>query len=57
MISFCKNQCIISNKRSYSKVCKAEKIVKIFRLGVKLQLFVYNNGITFKISKLIVGHI
>ena len=34
-----------------------KKIVKIFRLGVKLQVFVYNNGITFKISKLIVGHI
>ena len=31
--------------------------MKIFRLGAKLQLFVYNNGITFKISKLIVGHI
>ena len=30
--------------------------MKIFRLGEKLQLFV-NNGITFKISKLIVGHI
>ena len=32
-------------------------MLKKFRLGVKLQLFVYNNGITFKISKLIVGHI
>ena len=31
--------------------------MKIFRLGAKLQLFVNNNGITFKISKLIVGHI
>ena len=31
--------------------------MKIFRLGTKLQLFVYNNGTTFKISKLIVGHI
>ena len=44
-------------KRSYSKVSKAQGIVKIFRLGAKLQLFVYNNGITFKISTLIVGHI
>ena len=31
--------------------------MKIFRLGAKLQLFVNNNGITFKISKLTVGHI
>ena len=31
--------------------------MKIFRLAAKLQVFVYNNGITFKISKLIVGHI
>ena len=45
-------------KRSYSKVSNAQGIVKIFRLGAKLQLFIYNNGITFKISQLlIVGHI
>ena len=31
--------------------------MNIFRLTTKLQLFVYNNGITFKISKLIIGHI
>ena len=33
------------------------KEVIIFKLGAKLQLFVNNNGITFKISKLIVGAI
>ena len=32
-----------------------KEIVKIFRFGAKLQLFVNSNGI--KISKLIVGHI
>ena len=31
--------------------------MRIFKLGADLQLFVYNNGITFKISKLIVGPI
>ena len=49
--------CLISKERTYSKGCNAEKIVRIFGLGAKLQLFVYNNGIIFKISKLIVGHI
>ena len=29
--------------------------MRIFKLGAVLQLFVYNNGITFKISRLIVG--
>ena len=38
MISFCKNQCIISKERSYPKVCNAERIVKIFKLEAKLQL-------------------
>ena len=57
MISFCKNKCTILEEESYSKVSNAERIVKIFRLGAELQSFVYNNGITFKISKLIVGHI
>ena len=38
IISLCKNQCIISKERSYSKVYNAERIVKIFRLEVKLQL-------------------
>ena len=40
MISFCKNQRIISKKGSYSKVCNAERIVKVFRLEAKLQLSV-----------------
>ena len=44
-------------KRSYSNVSNAQGIVKIFRLAAKLQLFVYNNDISFKLSKLIVGHI
>ena len=44
-------------KRSYYEVSNAEEIVKIFGLEAEFQLFVYNNGITFKISKLIVGHI
>ena len=57
MISFCKNNCIILEKKSYSEVFNAQGIVKIFTLGAKLQPFVYDNGITFKISKLIVGHI
>ena len=57
MISFCKDNCIILEKISYSEVFNAQGIVKIFRLEAKLQLFVYNNGITFKISELIVGHI
>ena len=29
--------------------------MQIFKLGADLQLFVYNNGITFKVSRLIVG--
>ena len=45
MISFCKNNCIIL------EVFNAQGIVKIFKLEAKLQLFVYNHGITFKISK------
>ena len=52
MISFCKNLCIIYKKkrkrRSYSKVCNAERIVKIFRLEAKLQLSVYNKVGTLK---------
>ena len=31
--------------------------MKIFRLGAKLQIFVHNNGVTFKISQLTVGPI
>ena len=38
MISFCKNQCVISKERSVSKVCNAERIEKIYRLEAKLQL-------------------
>ena len=38
MISFCKNQCIISKNRSYSKTYNAEEIVRIFGLGAELQL-------------------
>ena len=57
MISFCKNQCSISKKRSYFKLSNAEKVVRIFRLGAELQICVHNNCITFKISKLIVGPI
>ena len=34
MISFCKYQCIILRKRSYYKAFNAERIVKIFRLGI-----------------------
>ena len=57
MISICKNKCIIlEKKKSYSEVVNAQEIVKIFRLVAKLQLFVYNNSITLKISELIVGH-
>ena len=29
--------------------------MRIFKFGAELQIFVYNNGITFKISRLIVG--
>ena len=38
IISFCKSLCIISKKRSDSKVCNAERIVQIFGLGAELQL-------------------
>ena len=38
MISFCKNQCIISKERSHSKVCNAERVLNIFRLEAKLQV-------------------
>ena len=41
-------------KRKRSKVFNAERIVRISILGEELQLFVYNNASTFKISKLIV---
>ena len=44
MISFCKKQCIISKKDHILRFVMLKKIVKIFRLRVKLQLFVYNNG-------------
>ena len=44
-------------KGKHSKVSNAERIVIIFILGEELQLFVYNNGSTFKISQLIVGPI
>ena len=57
VISLCKNKCSIPEKRSYSKPSNAERIVKIFRLGAEIQLFVHNNGITIEISKLIVGYI
>ena len=42
-------------KGKHSKVFNAERIVRIFILGEELQLFVYNNCSTFKISQLIVG--
>ena len=42
-------------KGKHSKVFNAERIVRIFILGEELQLCVYNNGSTFKISQLIVG--
>ena len=44
-------------KGKHSKVFNAERIVRIFILGKELQLFVYNNGSTFKISQLIIGPI
>ena len=44
-------------KRKHSKFSNAERIVRIFRLGGELQLCVHDNGITFRISKLIVGPI
>ena len=43
MIFFCKSKSIILEKRSYSKVSNAQGIVKLFRLGAKLQLFVYTS--------------
>ena len=57
MISFCKNQCFSSKRRSYSKLSNADKIIRICRLGAELQIYEHNNCITFKISKLIVGPI
>ena len=45
----------VSLKIKYSKVSNAERIVRIFLLREKLQLFVYENVSAFKISKLIVG--
>ena len=42
-------------KGKNSKVFNAERIVRIFIVGKELQLFVYNNGSTFKISQLILA--
>ena len=44
-------------KRKHSKLSNAERIVRIFRLGAELQLYVHDNGITFRNNKLIVGPI
>ena len=41
-------------KRTFSEDFNAERIVKIFQLGVELQLSVYHNGSAVKIIKLIV---
>ena len=45
----------LEKKLAHSKAFSTEKIVRIFKLGPELQSFVYNNGMTFKISILIVG--
>ena len=44
-------------KKKHSRDFSGERIVRIFILGEKLQLFVINNASTFRISKLIVGSI
>ena len=52
MISFYKINCIILEKKDHIlRFLILNGIVKIFRLGAKLQIFVYNNGITFRDSK------
>ena len=57
MTILAKRQCITLLKRTYSKLSNAREIVRIFGLGAELQLYLHNNGITFRISKLIVGPI
>ena len=44
-------------KQKHSRDFNGERIVRIFIIGEKLQLFVINNASTFKLSKLIVGSI
>ena len=43
-----------SENRAFCKLSNGERIVKIFRLEAALQLFVYQNASTVKISKVIV---
>ena len=38
IVLLCINVCVISKERTYSKVCNAERPVRIFGLGAELQL-------------------
>ena len=49
------HKCVsISKERTYSKVCNAERIVRIFGLGAELQLSLSNNVSAVRIIKMVV---
>ena len=55
--NLCKNAVYYYKKRTHSKLSNTERIVRIFRLEAELQSCVQNNGITFRIGKLIIDPI